>query len=49
MPYFDAALMVVEEGKNSPDELRKSLKILEGTNLLGSVMNKATISIMPQY
>jgi capsular exopolysaccharide synthesis family protein len=41
MPYVDAALLVVEDGKNTSDELQHSLYILEQTNLLGLVLNKS--------
>lgn len=39
--YYDAALLVVEDGANKPEELRKALKMLSNTNLLGMVLNKA--------
>ena len=38
---YDAILMVVEEGKTQPDELKKTLKLLSGKNLLGTVLNKS--------
>jgi protein-tyrosine kinase len=41
MPHVDAALLVVEDGKNSFDELQQSMYILEDTNLLGLVLNKS--------
>lgn len=41
MPYIDAALLVVEDGKNTADELQHSMYILEQTNLLGLVVNKS--------
>ena len=41
MPNFDATLFVVEDGKNTADEIRRSLQILEGTELLGIVLNKS--------
>jgi len=41
MEYFDAALLVVEEGENTPEDITKSLKLLSGTHLLGTVLNKA--------
>ena len=41
MDFFDASLLVVEEGVNTPDEVSKSLKMLTGSNLLGTVLNKA--------
>jgi protein-tyrosine kinase len=42
MSYADAALLVVEDGKNTPDELQHSMSILEQTNLLGLVLNKSS-------
>jgi capsular exopolysaccharide synthesis family protein len=41
MPYVDAGLLVVEDGKNTSDELQNSMHILEQTNLLGLVLNKS--------
>ncbi len=41
MPYIDAALLVVEDGKNTSEELQQSMYILEQTNLLGLVLNKS--------
>ncbi len=41
MPYLDAALLVVEDGKNTAEELQHSMNILEETNLLGLVLNKS--------
>ncbi|MCC5796261.1 MAG: CpsD/CapB family tyrosine-protein kinase [Methylophaga sp.] len=39
--YFDSALLVLEDGKNNEANIKKSLQMLEGTHLLGTVMNKA--------
>ncbi|EIC28184.1 MULTISPECIES: CpsD/CapB family tyrosine-protein kinase [Methylomicrobium] len=41
MPHVDAALLVVEDGRNTPDELQHAMYILEDTNLLGLVLNKS--------
>ena len=49
MPHFDAALLVVEDGKNTADEVRRSLQILEGTELMGIVLNKARESMGDAY
>lgn len=38
---YDAILLVIEEGKNQPDEVEKTLKLLSGKNLLGTVLNKS--------
>ncbi|MEY3289447.1 MAG: hypothetical protein RLZZ419_1689, partial [Pseudomonadota bacterium] len=48
MPHVDAALLVVEDGKNTSDELQHSMHILEQTNLLGLVVNKSRQPI-PTY
>lgn len=49
MPHFDAALLVVEDGKTSPDEVRQALSILEQTNLLGTILNKSKRATVPNY
>jgi len=41
MPHVDAVLLVVEDGKNTFEELQQSMSILEETNLLGLVLNKS--------
>lgn len=41
LPRVDGAALVVEDGKHSPDELRHAIHLLEGTPLLGVVLNKA--------
>jgi exopolysaccharide/PEP-CTERM locus tyrosine autokinase len=48
MPHVDATLLVVEDGKNTTNELQHSMYILEQTNLLGLVVNKSTQPI-PSY
>ena len=39
--YIDCTLLVVEDGKNKESEIVKSLQLLEGTQLIGSVLNKS--------
>ena len=39
--YFDSALLVLEDGKNNDANIKKTLQMLEGTHLLGTVMNKS--------
>jgi Mrp family chromosome partitioning ATPase len=41
MDYYDAILLVIEEGKTQPDEVKKTLKLLSGKSLLGTVLNKS--------
>jgi protein-tyrosine kinase len=38
---YDAILLVVEEGKTQPDEIKKTVQLLSGKNLLGTVLNKS--------
>lgn len=49
MPQFDACLLVVEDGKTTPDEARRSLAMLEGTQLAGVVLNKVRGASFPRY
>lgn len=49
MPHFDAALLVIEDGKTSPEDVRRSLAILEQTHVVGTVLNKARGAQAPQY
>lgn len=39
-PTCDATLMVVEEGGTNKDDLERSYQLLEGANIIGSIMNK---------
>ncbi len=43
-PYVDAALLVVEEGKTKRQEVQRAIDMLSGTNVLGTVLNKAQIT-----
>jgi capsular exopolysaccharide synthesis family protein len=40
-PHVDAILLVVEDGATQEDELAATLEVLEGTNIIGTVLNKA--------
>jgi len=40
-PYVDATLLVVEEGKTQRKEVERAVDLLSGTNVLGTVLNKA--------
>lgn len=39
--FFDATLLIIEEGKNKPEDITRSIKLLAHSNLLGTVLNKA--------
>lgn len=40
-PYVDAALLVLEEGKTTQDDAKRAVELLDCTNVLGTVLNKA--------
>ena len=40
-PNVDAMLMVVEDGKTKKEELKQAMGLLDGTNVLGTVLNKS--------
>lgn len=42
-PTVDATLLVVEDGVTTEDDVQRSLQLLEGSNLIGTILNKARI------
>ena len=40
-PFADATLLVVEDNKNTPEEIEQSLHLLRNVNLLGTILNKS--------
>lgn len=40
-PYVDAALLVLEEGRTQQQEAQRAVELLESTNIIGTVLNKA--------
>ena len=49
LPQFDCALLVVENGGNTAAELSEALRILQKTNLIGWVLNKANAGLGGYY
>ncbi len=41
LPNVDASLLVVENGKNTQSEVQDSMRLLDGSNLIGTVLNKS--------
>lgn len=39
--YYDAVLLVIEEGKSQPEDISKTLRLLAGKKILGTVLNKS--------
>ncbi len=48
-PYVDASLLIIEEGKTTREELEHAVGLLQGTQLLGTVLNKSHEKITPYY
>ncbi len=46
-PYVDAALLVIEDGKTQAEDAKQAIGLLQGTNVIGTVLNKSW-SNMPQ-
>ena len=46
--YFDCMLLVLEDGKNKEADLIRTQQLLEGTNLIGSVLNKSDNFLVQQ-
>lgn len=40
-PFADATLVVVEEGVTTADQLRRSMRLLERSNVIGTILNKS--------
>lgn len=45
IPYVDAALLVLEEGRTTQDEIQHATAYFQSTTLLGTVLNKADIPL----
>jgi protein-tyrosine kinase len=48
-PYADAVLIVVEEGKTRQEDLRRTLDLLEGAHVIGTVLNKSEERVIQGY
>ncbi len=49
LPSVDAVLLVIENGKNTESEVKRSMRLLESTNLIGTILNKADEEIRDYY
>ena len=49
LPNVDSTLLVVENGRNKQSEVQDSMRLLEGTNLIGTVLNKADEEVREYY
>jgi len=49
LPNVDSTLLVVENGKNTESDVQNSMRLLQGTNLIGTVLNKVDEEIRDYY
>lgn len=47
-PYVDAALLVIEDGKTQAEDVKHAVSLLQGTNFIGTVLNKSTVNVHDQ-
>ncbi|MBI3441429.1 MAG: CpsD/CapB family tyrosine-protein kinase [Proteobacteria bacterium] len=45
IPYVNAALLVVEDGKTDAQDVKRAYDLLQGTNVIGTVLNKSWINV----
>lgn len=48
-PYVDAALVVIEEGKTTREDLRRAMHLMRGTPIIGTVLNKTQERMVGEY
>ena len=49
LPNVDSTLLVVENGRNTTSEVQSTMRLLQGTNMLGTVLNKADEELKDYY
>ncbi len=47
-PYVDTTLIVVAEGLTTKEELKRAMEIMEGSNVIGTVLNRSS-EVQPTY
>jgi capsular exopolysaccharide synthesis family protein len=47
-PYVDAALLVIEDGKTQAEDVKRAIGLLQGTNLIGTVLNKSWSNVQKE-
>jgi Mrp family chromosome partitioning ATPase len=47
-PYVDAALLVIEDGKTQAEDVKRALGLLQGTSLIGTVLNKSWTNVQQE-
>jgi len=49
LPHADVGLLVIEDGRTTPDEVVRSMELMEQTEFLGTVLNKSSDRQMLHY
>jgi capsular exopolysaccharide synthesis family protein len=47
-PYVDTTLLVIAEGLTTKEDLRRTMEVMQGSNVIGSVLNRTT-EVQPTY
>ena len=47
-PHVDAALLVIEEGKTKAEDVKRAMGLLQGTSVIGTVLNKSWTNVHPK-
>jgi len=42
LPYLDAVMLIIEEGRTTEDELTRAYELLSKDKILGTVLNKSS-------
>jgi exopolysaccharide/PEP-CTERM locus tyrosine autokinase len=47
-PYVDAALLVIEHGKTRAEDVKRAVGLLQGTSVIGTVLNKSWANVQQE-
>lgn len=47
-PYVDAALLVIEDGKTQAEDVKRAIGLLQGTSVIGTVLNKSWTNVQQE-
>ncbi len=47
-PYVDAALLVIEDGKTQAEDVKRAIGLLQGTSVIGTVLNKSWTKVQQE-
>jgi protein-tyrosine kinase len=47
-PHVDAALLVIADGKTKAEDVKRAMSLLQGTSVIGAVLNKSWTNVHPK-